>query len=89
MRFCFAVRVFVHRSTKYIGINSRNHFDHVWFNIFDWPLSNPKKNLSVRLPYVLAISVLFVPLIGNSILSIKETTSYNQKYEIFLTIEKT
>ena len=42
-----------------------------------------RKNLSVRLPYVLAISVLFVPLIGNSILSIKETTSYNQKYEIF------
>ena len=42
-----------------------------------------RKNLSVRLPYVLAISGLFVPLIGNSILSIKETTSYNQKYEIF------
>ena len=42
-----------------------------------------RKNLNVRVPYVLAISILFVPLIGNSILSTKETTSYNQNYEIF------
>tara|TARA_A100001015_G_C15010468_1_gene722833 strand:- start:559 stop:2412 length:1854 start_codon:yes stop_codon:yes gene_type:complete len=38
--------------------------------------------LGIRVPYILIIFVLIVPLVGNSFLSTKETTSYNRKYEI-------
>lgn len=42
-----------------------------------------KKNIGVRMSYMSLVTVLLIPLVGNSILSAKERSFYNRNYEVF------